>query len=140
MNTPLHLLLAAVLTAAVAVAGQNQRATSMNVREAKFYAPEIVMLKTMPPQFELALGRDMPTPGWKFVVDAVDIDEAAGRITVRVTEHRPEGMVAQVITPSKLNVSLGTLAPGHYVLEIWSRRSTSAKHTPIQAFILDAHK
>jgi hypothetical protein len=97
------------------------------------------MAKTLPPQFDLMLERRMPSPGWKLEVNSVKIDETERRIVVRATEHRPGGMVATVITPTKMRVSLGKLTPGSYFVEIWVRRSDKGTYRPTAALVLGTH-
>ena len=88
--------------------------------------------------FVLTLKRDMPTPGWQVTVDEVDIDVDAGRITVRLTDAGPKGMVAQVITPTTFTVPLGALPKGTWVLEVHGRRKVGAPHRVETARIVKA--
>jgi hypothetical protein len=85
---------------------------------------EIHVLESDPPRFELVLTREMPTPGYRFEIDSLEVDAEAGRIVAKVTDVPPDGMVAQVITPTRLRLSLGTLPVGRYVLEIRTCRGT----------------
>ena len=114
------------------------KAQQLQILEDGFGEPQIVMLKSMPPQFNLTLKREMPTPGWEFAVDSLDIDPVAGRIVARLTEKPPGGIVAQVVTPAWLRLELGTLVPGRYVVELRVRRRAGEKYRPEQALILDA--
>jgi hypothetical protein len=107
-----------------------------SLREAAYEKVSLSMAKSQPPQFDLMLVREMPTPGWKIEVDALDIDEKDRRIVVRITEHRPGGMVAQVMTPTKLTVPLGELTPGSYFVEIWVRRGKKGTFAPTAALVL----
>jgi hypothetical protein len=119
-------------------AAETTKATKMIVLRSAFYEPQIVMLKSYPPQFQLVLKRKMPTPGWTFQIDEVDVDEAAGRVVARVTETGPDGIVAQVITETQCRIPLGTVAGGDYIVEVWSRRDAGQPHRPVQAFVLSA--
>ena len=59
------------------------------VREAVFVEPTGVTSKSMPPQFQLSLKRVMPSAGWSFEVDSVELDAENHRIVVQVTVRRP---------------------------------------------------
>ncbi|HKQ62655.1 MAG TPA: protease complex subunit PrcB family protein [Candidatus Polarisedimenticolaceae bacterium] len=111
-------------------------ARTLMVRGDAFTDPEVVTLKTLPPKFELLLRREMPTPGWSFVVDSVEVDEAKGRIVAKVSEIAPEGVTAQVITRTELRLPLGTLQARHHVLELYLRRGASGEHALVQAIVL----
>jgi len=132
-------LAATALSCAVAVGNGNEYAKRAVLLEPAFDDPQLVVLESMPPQFELSLKRDMPTPGWSIEVDSIEIDEKSGRIEAKVTEIRPEGMVAQVITPTRLRLSLGKLLPGSYFVEIRLRRGGTGSYMPAQAFVLVAN-
>ena len=129
-----------LLCLACVAAGQSVETTAKGliVKEAPFGDAEVVVLKSMPPQFEVVLERDMPTPGWKFDVDEISTDEETSRIVVKLTEVGPGGITAQVITRTKLKVALGTLSRGQYFLELQVRRG-SGRHVPVQGFLLNAY-
>jgi len=121
------------------VVGSDDRpALKLEVVEPVFGSPQIVVLKSMPPQFDLTLVREMPSAGWKLEVDAIDVDADAQRIVARVTEVAPQGMAAQVLTPTWLRLSLGALKPADYVLEIRIRRGTDGEYVLAQALALHA--
>ncbi len=80
----------------------------------------------------------MPTPGWRFEVDSIELDEKAQQIVARVTEIRPTGMLAQVITTTHLVLPLGSIRPGRYVLVVWVRRDTGKPYRLAEALILAA--
>ena len=101
---------------------RDRGATRLAVPDPAFRDVRIVPAKSMPPQFRVTLTRDMPTPGWKFEVDEVKVDAESGRIVARITEHAPGGIVSQVIKPTRLDVELGILPRGTYLLELWARR------------------
>jgi hypothetical protein len=124
------------LAASTAAGGGEARARSLRLEPAWFDGPEIVAGKSLPPQFELVLEREAPTPGYAFEIDSLDVNPAERRIRVRFTEKRPEGLVAQVITPTRMRVELGALEPGAYVLELWLRRGDG--YEPVQALVLSA--
>ena len=112
------------------------RATSIRLIESTFGNPEIVVGTSMPPQFDITFKREMPTTGWDHVLDSVTVD--SGRIVVKLTEVRPLGTVAQVITPTTFRLPLGRLTPGRYLLELWVRRGTDHPHALSQALVLAA--
>lgn len=141
MRIPVALAAIPILLCLACVAkGQPVETTAKGllVKEAPFGDPEIVVLKSMPPQFEVVFEREMPTPGWKFDIDEISTDPQTSRIVVRVTEVRPGGIAAQVMTPTKLKVALGTLPRGQYFLELQVRRG-SGRHVPVQGFLLNAY-
>jgi iron complex transport system ATP-binding protein len=100
--------------------------------------PTIVTLKTMPPGFDVVFMPEMPTAGCSFVVDSLEVDEAARRISARATLRRPAEVAAQVVTPTPLRLSLGSLARGRYVLEVWLRDDPEAAHHPAEVLLLEA--
>lgn len=112
------------------------RATSIRVIESTFGQPEIVVGTSAPPQFEIHFRRNMPTPGWDHVVDNVSV--SSGRIVVKITEVRPTGNAAQMITPTACRLPLGRLAPGRYLLELWVRSAPDQSHVLSQALVLAA--
>jgi hypothetical protein len=137
----LGLLLALSILGAPALAGEDPAerfAMRLVVSQPAFTEPEVAAAKSMPPQFVLSLTREMPTPGWTFDVDALDVDAEARRIVARVTERSPGGMTAQVITPARLSLPLGSLEPGPYFFELWLRRGTKREHRPTHALVLIA--
>ena len=113
-------------------------AMRLTVPDGPFRDAQVVMAKSMPPQFQVNLTRDMPTPGWKFEVDSVEIDGKSGRIVARVTEHAPGGVVSQVIKPTRLSLNLGVLSRGDYLLELWVRRGAGSDYRRLQAIVLVA--
>jgi len=88
--------------------------------------------------FTLVLDKEMPTPGWTFVVDSVEADAAASRLTAKLTEVAPDGIVAQVLTASRIEIPLGSIEPGAYFVEIWTRRDAGGKHKPGLALVVVA--
>ena len=127
-----------VLLACAPRYAEERKAMRLEPLEPAFEPPQIEMAKTMPPRFSVALEREMPTPGYTFTVDGLDVDPEARRIVARVTQHRPEGMVAQVLTPAWLKLDLGVLEPGRYFLELYLREDAGGKHRPAQAILLEA--
>jgi hypothetical protein len=129
-------------TLALAVAGEpgptETSATSLTIAEPAFRDPQVLVAMSMPPQFDLVLDRDMPTPGWSFTVDEVAVDLEHGRIVARISEVAPQGASAQVITETTCRVPLGKLPGGTYWLELWLRRGTALPHTPAQALVIHA--
>jgi len=114
------------------------RATSLTLVEATFERAQVIVATSMPPQFEISFTRNMPTTGWDHVVDSVTVDQETRRIVAQVTEIRPSGISAQVITPTKCRMPLGRLAPGRYLLELWVRRGADQPHTLAQALVVIA--
>ena len=117
---------------------ETPRARGLIVREARYTEPEVAVLKSLPPQFEVTLLGEMPTPGFTLEVNSVEVDESSARIRALVTERAPEGVTSQVLTRTKLRLPLGTLAPGTYILELWLRRDPTKPHTLHQALLLTA--
>jgi len=117
---------------------QERKAIDLRVRPSAFDEPHIEMAKSMPPQFSVALSREMPTPGYTFSVDSLDIDPQARRIVARVTQRAPAGMVAQVMTRTWLKLDLGVIDPGRYFLELYVRDDAASKHRPELAALLEA--
>ena len=142
MTLPVMRFLAALLLSGIGcMAGgkaTDRGATRLTVPDPPFRNAQVVMAKSKPPQFRVNLTRDMPTPGWKFEIESVEVDAEAGRILVRVTEQAPHGMVAQMIKPTRLSLDLGVLAPGRYVLELWVRRGAKNEYHRLQAMVLVA--
>lgn len=140
MTHPWSVTIAMLLTAVTLASAETpqRKAMQVRVRPAEAEQARVTMLKSMPPQFRVTLTREMPTAGFTFDVDAVEVDAAAHRIVARVTRHAPEGMAAQVLTPTPLHLALGTLDPGRYFLEVWMRDDADATHRPDQALVLDA--
>jgi hypothetical protein len=97
---------------------------------------KLVQLEGTLTEFVAEWTRQMPTPGWTFEIDAVDVVE--DRIVVKLTEVRPEGMVVQMLAPGTAKIPLGSLPPGRYVLEIRSRRSPQTDHRPAYATVIVA--
>jgi hypothetical protein len=138
MKTRLPITVLIACAAAVVVQAETPPASTLSMAEPAFRNAEVSVLEGASGKFEIVLEREMPTPGWTFTVDALEPDERSRRIVVRVTENRPEGMVAQVITPARLYLPLGPLAKGRHVLEIRLRRGGAGEHRLVQAFVLVA--
>lgn len=130
--------MALLVLACTARFAQERKAMQLRVEPALFDEPRVEMAKSLPPQFSLTLSREMPTPGFSFTVDSVEVDPEARRIVARVTEQAPKGMVAQVLTPAWFKLDLGAIEPGRYFLELYLRDDPGAKHRPAQAVLLDA--
>ena len=135
-------LIVAGLAAACAAAGAGSepgpRATLLKLGNRPFRDPQVMIAMSMPPQFDLMLTRDMPTPGWNLTLDSIEVDEETGRIVAKVSEIRPTGITTQVITATPCLLQLGTLGSRRYVLEIWLRRGTSGTHSLAQALVVIA--
>jgi hypothetical protein len=123
---------------AVTVAGGPGPATVLSIPEPAFRDPQVVVATSMPPQFEIVFVRDMPTPGWRFSVDTVDVDEESWRITAKITEVGPTGVNVQMIAPTKCRVPLGKLATGVYSLELWLRQGNTGPYRLAHALVVRA--
>ena len=99
-------------------------------------AVEVVADKSDPTRFTLIVERDMPTPGWTFLVDSVEADAGSSRLTIKLTEVGPGGMVAQVLTHARIEVPLGQVESGAYFVELWTRRDPAKPHQPGYALIV----
>jgi hypothetical protein len=111
-------------------------ATRMWIPETGYQKIRVVAEDSMPPRFTLTLTREMPTPGWTIRIDSVDVDRENRRITVKATEEGPDGITSQVITPTEFQIPFGTVEPGSYFLELWTRRAEERPHQPAHALIL----
>ena len=78
----------------------------------------------------------MPTPGWTFLIDSVEADAGSSRLTIKLTEVGPDGIVAQVLTPTRIEVPLGQFESGAYFVELWTRRDPAKPHQPGHALII----
>ena len=130
------ILVAAVGTCQVTLAGKAKRLVRP---EASFYELEIAAAKSMPPQFQLVLTRDMPTTGWSLDVDTLNVDEEARRIVARISERGPDAVSAQVMTPTQLRLDVGTLDSGPWLLEIRSRRGAEDPYRLVFVELLAAY-
>ncbi len=130
-------LLPACASSAGSGSGATQ-ATAITFGRSEFSNPEVIIRKSMPPQFEVVFDRNMPTPQWKFELDGVDVAPDTGRIVAKITELPPDGYVSQVISPHKCRIDLGTVPKGKYVMELWIRRGKDNPHRLAQAFVLNA--
>lgn len=130
----------ALAASVTSVAGQPgaPEARGLKLLEPAFQTATARTLESAPARFEIVLEREMPTPGWVLNIDGVEVDEAAGRIVVRASEHPPEGVAAQVLTPTTLTIPLERLARGIYTLEIRLRRGHGVEYTPAHAMVLSA--
>ena len=131
-------VLSTVASAAPAEPRPAPRAARAWIVEEEVNKVEIVAARTEPPTFTLVLVREMPTPGFTWRVDALDVDVRGRRITARLTESAPQGIVAQVITPTRFELPLGEIEPGSYFVELWSRRDAAGEHRPAHALVLEA--
>jgi hypothetical protein len=135
MRSSRFLLLAATLFGcAAAVHG----APALTLVEGPFSDPRVEADPSGSARFTLSLEREMPTPGWRCEIDAVEIDADAGRIVARISEIAPEGITSQVLTKTRCSIPLGAVPPGRFVLELHTRRGTTGRHEPVQAFVLHA--
>jgi hypothetical protein len=113
-------------------------ASRLQLLESALSKLELISLPTAPTQFVLRGEREMPTPGWTFHIDAVQV-ESTGRISVRVTDIPPAAdAVIGVLVPAVLSVQLGTLRVGRYVVELLTRRSPAEPYRLLQAVALEA--
>jgi len=92
-----------------------------------------------PPSHRLRLRLEMPEPQWKLAVDEVTEPDAEGRIRVRITGKRPDGMLPQVMTATPVAVELPLLRKGHvYLVDVFYRAGKTAAYERIQAAVLRA--
>jgi len=124
-----------VVSCAVASGGG---ATRVWVADTGVKKVDVVKQETGGGGFTLVVEREMPTPGWTFVVDAVEADAGASRLTAKLTEVGPSGMVAQVLTRERIEIPLGAIEPGAYFVEIWTRRDAAQEHQPGFALVVVA--
>jgi len=134
---PLAVLVLAACPVAVGGGPEKPAAKSLTVVRSEAAEPfKLVQLEGTPPEFAAEWTQQMPTPGWTYEIDAVDIAE--DRIVVKLTEVRPEGLVVQMIAPGTAKIPLGSLQQGRYVLEIRSRRNSQKEHRPAFATVIVA--
>lgn len=131
------ILVSAMLTVCCSVAAGGP-ASRVWVPDTGVGAVEVVADKSDPTRFTLIVERDMPTPGWTFLVDSVEADAGSSRLTIKLTEVGPGGMVAQVLTSARIEVPLGQVESGAYFVELWTRRDPAKPHQPGQALIIVA--
>ena len=123
------------LSCAVASGGPASRCW---IPETRVQGAEIIAHKSTPPTFTLVIEQEMPTPGWTFEIDAVEFDEGAPRVTLKLTEMAPGGIVAQVLTGSRVEIPLGAIEAGAYFVELWTRRDAGKPHQPSHALLIVA--
>lgn len=117
-------------------------ATSLPVTELSVLAPgvaeplKIELVEGEPARFVAKWTHTMPTPGWTFDLDGLDID--GDRIVIELTANRPGGMVAQVEAPATAAIPLGALERGRYFLEIELRLDKLRDHRPAFAAVVEA--
>lgn len=103
-----------------------------------FENAEVTATESTPPTFEVVLTKKMPSPGFKFEIDSLTIDEKMRRIVVDVTATRSPGIRPSVMTATRLRIPLGSLEPADYMLEIRTRRDPQARHRWAQAMVIHA--
>lgn len=113
-------------------------ATRLGLAEPALVWESVAVLESYPPQFVAVLRAEMPTPGWTVTVDSVETDPAGRRIVVETTATPPADIVAQVLTPARVRVHLGSVPVGRYCLEVWMRREPSAPYRLAGSFVVDA--
>ena len=113
-------------------------ASRMWIPDTRVKDAEVVADESKPAKFTLVVNREMPTPGWTFEIDTIEVDADAARVTVKLTEAAPDGIVAQVLTPGRIEVPLGTIEPGAYFVELWIRRQAGKPHQPGHALVVVA--
>ena len=131
------ILISALLAVSCSVASGGP-AARVWVADTRIKAAEVVSDKSATATFTLVLERVMPTPGWTFKNDSVEADAASSRLTVKLTEVGPDGMVAQVLSPARIEIPLGQIEPGAYFVELWTRQSPAKPHQPGHALVVIA--
>jgi hypothetical protein len=104
-------------------------AMSVNERENWIEYVDAITVRSLPPESNVLVSVQMPTPGWTLKVDEISKPDAQGRIQVKVTATAPEGIVAQVLATETVNVSLGKIKPGEYLLEMLYRKAGETEYT-----------
>lgn len=101
---------------------------------------EIVRAPGDAPSFRLVLHRDLPNPGWDLRVEEVVHEDDARIVTVRLAEVAPPpGSVhAQVITPRRVEIDLGPLTPGRYLVDVRAARPGSGETVRVAALVVAA--
>ena len=140
MNVRTLVPFAAMLAACAASPGDagEPRLASALLRVPEVYRLDAVEEGAGPGRFAIVLERDAPTPGWTAAVDEVGVDPDRGRIRVDLTESAPSGMVAQVITPLRVEVGIEAVPEGTYVLEVRSRRAADRPFRTVHVSVLSA--
>jgi hypothetical protein len=131
------ILVSALLAISCSVASGGP-AARLWVADSRVKSAEIVTDESASSVFTLVLERMMPTPGWTFEIDSVEAEAASSRLTVKLTEVGPDGMVAQVLSPARIEIPLSRIEPGAYFVEIWTRQSPDKPHRPGHALIVIA--
>jgi len=124
-----------VISCSVASGGPASRAW---IPETRVQGAEVVADESEPTGFTLVVEQEMPTPGWTFQIDIVEVDAESLRVTVKLTEAAPGGIVAQVLTSTRIEIPLGTIEPGAYFVELWTRRDGGKPHQPSHALLMVA--
>ena len=131
------ILVSALLAISCSVASGGP-AARLWVADSRVKSAEIVTDESASSVFTLVLERMMPTPGWTFEIDSVEAEAASSRLTVKLTEVGPDGMVAQVLSPARIEIPLSRIEPGAYFVEIWTRQSPANPHQPGHALVVIA--
>jgi hypothetical protein len=113
-------------------------AMSVNERENWIEYVDAITVRSLPPESNVLVSVQMPTPGWTLKVDEISKPDAQGRIQVKVTATAPEGIVAQVLATETVNVSLGKIKPGEYLLEMLYRNAGETEYTRRGVVMLSA--
>jgi len=128
-----------VLAAVTPSAGSGDgSATRLKVAEQEVAVDEIRVLESLPPQFEVVLQKRMPSAGWSLTATDVHVDPETRTVRVTITEDPPKGMAAQVISAVRVGANLGSLEPGRWLLEIWTRRGAEGRPRRAHAVVLQA--
>jgi hypothetical protein len=99
---------------------------------------EARVLESHPPRLVVELEADMPTPGFRLIVDSASVSSESGRIVLRITETAPGGIVTQVITPTRVQATLTPVPIGRYSLEVWTRASPRGQYSLAHSFTVAA--
>ena len=118
-------------------AGGNAATTATLVKATVDEPIKLIRVDDNPVRFVAEWTQQMPTPGYTFELDTLNID--GDRIVAELTEIRPTGLVVQVQVPGTAEIPLGVLPPGRYFLEIRSRRDPNGKHRPAFAAVVNAY-
>lgn len=135
---PRFLALALLASATVLARPGPDTALAVEPAPRLVHAVEVRETPRCPPTFALTLRLSMPTPGWELGLDSLEGPDAEGRFVLRVTGTPPEGLVAQVVTPTPVQAELPTLRKGRYLVDVRFRADPAGKHERIDALVLNA--
>lgn len=96
--------------------------TTYQQPESPFRFLDFAIQTSLPPQLALQGEIDTPTPNYQLEITTNQTDN---RIDVHITMVPPDGIQTQVITTMPVNVGLGLLEPGEYIVAVYVGRQDS---------------